>query len=84
MNTIILTQKGRTLKEYHPHRPGMVKPTIEKEFYQGKGMDRLRLYLTTDGRTFMADIFDRIFNVAVKVTIKSKYYKSKSLKTVVE
>jgi hypothetical protein len=84
MKTIIIPQKGRTLTEYHPKRVGMVKPTIKREFYQGKGVDRLRLYLTTDGRTFMADMFDRTFNVAVKITIKPRFYKSKSLKTIVE
>lgn len=80
MRTETIVRGAHTITEYRPQaKNSMVKPSILKQFFQGRGAQRTRMYKTTDGRTFIADTFDRIFKPAITLTIKPKHFKAKSL-----
>lgn len=63
--------------EYRPERKNtIIKPSIKRTFFD---KDKVRMYKTTDGRTFIADVFDRIFNTAIRLNIKPKNFKPNSI-----
>ena len=50
--------RGAKAKEFRPTVPTQRKPEIAKQYrHQG-----IRMYLTTDGRKFVADKYDELFN----------------------
>lgn len=80
MRTEKIIRGTNTVIEYRPQaKNSMVKPNIKKQFYVGKGKDRVRMYKTTDGRDFIADTFDRTFNQGVTLKMKPKNFKAYSI-----
>lgn len=71
--------KNQGVTDYHPERPFMVAPKILKQFFTGKGKNKVRMYRTTDNRNFVADRFDFMFLPAIVLTVKHKHFKSTSI-----
>lgn len=59
---------------YQAERPVLTQPVITKQYFEGKGKDRVRMYEGENGRTFVADAFDRMFKVVPGI-VKAKHYK---------
>lgn len=80
MRTETFTRGAHTIIEFRPEaKNSMVKPGIQKEFFQGRGKQRTRMYKTVDGRTFHADKFDLTFNQQVQFKMKPKNFKASSI-----
>lgn len=79
MQTITSHAGGNTTISYRAERSSTIKPAIKRQFFQGKGKERTRMYETTDGRTFIAEVYDRNFVPQVKVRMLPKNHKSKSI-----
>jgi hypothetical protein len=80
MRTVKIIRGTNTIIEYRPEaKNSMVKPGIKKEFFQGRGKERTRMYETVDGRTFHADKFDLTFNQQVQFKMKPKNFKASSI-----
>jgi hypothetical protein len=80
MRTETFTRGANTIIEYRPEgKNTMIKPEVKKQFFQGRGTGRTRMYKTTDGRTFIADRFDQTFNQQVHLQMKPKNFRAKSL-----
>lgn len=75
METITTIRGSKGITDFRASRASMVKPTIKKEYKQ----DGVRMYKTVDGRTFIADVFDQNFNQGIKLKMKPKHFKAKSL-----
>ena len=70
-----LQSKGRMIAEWKAEVKEVVKPVIKKVYYE----DGERMYLSVDGKRFMADIFDGFFNSKiVDTSVKKSRYKGKN------
>ena len=80
MKTETIHRGTHTVTEFRPvAKNSMTKPLIKKQFYKGRGKERIRMYLTECGRTFLADVFDKIFNQGIKLSMKPKNFKPNSI-----
>ena len=69
-----LTADGGKVIEFVTSKPFTVKPTIERPFTR----DGVRMYLTTDGKEYLADVYDAMFLPAVKLQVRPARYKGAS------
>lgn len=80
MRTEKFIRGSNTITEFRPEaKNSMVKPEVKKQFFQGRGASRVRMYKTKDGRTFLADKFDQTFNQGIQLKMKPKNFKAYSI-----
>jgi hypothetical protein len=60
--------------QYHAERPVLTQPVITKEYFEGKGKDKVRMYKGENGRVFIAEAFDRMFKV-IPGNVRAKHFK---------
>lgn len=70
MTKTISTYGPKEYVNYTADRPMHVKPIVNNEYLE----DNIRMYSTTDGRTFFADAYDRNFSTPIQ-KVKPKGYK---------
>jgi hypothetical protein len=56
-------------------RPVHYKPVIIRTFFEGKGKEKQRMYESAEGKIYIADVIDRIFNPIVKFIPKNRRHK---------
>lgn len=68
----IITNNGgkKTTIDFHPERESHVAPFISKT----KNLEGVRYYITTEGRMFIADVYDRMFKPP-RGRVKARHYK---------
>jgi hypothetical protein len=68
----------QTSNEILASKPIHLKPKIKRTYHVGKGKDRVRMYESTDGKAWIADVVDRIFNPVATGPVRSKRFKGKN------
>lgn len=57
MKKALLPSAGHGTWRYQAEKPAYTVPIITKEFLQSG----VRMYQTSDGKTYVADVYDRVF-----------------------
>jgi hypothetical protein len=76
MKEVVHHRGTNTTRDFSANKVSFTKPEIKKEYFDKDGQ---RMYKTVDGRTFIADVFDKTFNQGIKLKMKPKNFKAKSI-----
>lgn len=69
----ILTAGNKIAEEWRADRRTFIAPIIT----QKKRIDGVRFYFTSDGRQFIAEVFDKMFNPP-RSKMKARFYKGRN------
>lgn len=64
----------RTEIEFHPDVPFTKRPKILQTYF----LNGVKMYKGENGRTFLAEVFDKYFNQEAKVVMMGKFYKGEN------
>jgi len=69
----ILTAGNKIAEEWRAERKTFIAPIITRR----KRIDGVKFYFTADGRQFIAEVFDKMFNPP-RSRIEAKFYKGRN------